>query len=67
MKAQNGPKVREMEEPTPNAYTISFRIFFLGFLAALGVGGMYALTIFVEPEPREMSQRIPTRDLFDNK
>lgn len=39
-------------------------VFVLAFLGALGVGAMYALTIFVEPEPREMSERIPARDLF---
>ncbi|MCZ4273906.1 histidine kinase [Maritalea porphyrae] len=39
---------------------------FIGVLAAIIYGSMYALTIFVEPEPREMSQRIPSRDLFNN-
>ena len=39
---------------------------FIGVLAAIIYGSMYALTIFVEPEPREMSQRIPSRDFFNN-
>jgi len=34
------------------------------FLAALVFGGMVALTIFVEPPEREVTQRIPSRDLF---
>jgi hypothetical protein len=41
-------------------------VLFIGILAAIGYGSMYALTIFVDPEPREMTQRIPSRDLFGN-
>lgn len=41
-------------------------VVFLGFLAALFYGGMFALTIFVDPEPREMSQKVPAQELFKN-
>ncbi len=41
-------------------------IVFLGVLAGIGFGAMYALTVLVEPTPREMSERIPARELFDN-
>lgn len=41
-------------------------VFLLALLAAIVFGSMVALTIFVEPTPREMSDRIPARDLFDN-
>jgi hypothetical protein len=34
------------------------------FLAGLVYAGMFALVTFVEPEPREVSQRVPTRDLL---
>jgi energy-converting hydrogenase Eha subunit A len=37
----------------------------LAFVAALIFGVMVALTIFVEPNQREMSERIPARDLFE--
>ncbi|MEX0627361.1 MAG: histidine kinase [Cucumibacter sp.] len=37
----------------------------LAFIAALIYGSMIALTIFVEPNQREMSERIPARDLFE--
>ncbi|MGJ8528960.1 histidine kinase [Maritalea sp.] len=40
---------------------------FIGVLAGIVFGTMYALTIFVDPTPREMSERIPARELFDNK
>ena len=32
----------------------------IGILAALVYGGMYALVTFVEPNPREMTVRIPS-------
>ena len=41
-------------------------VVFIGILAAIVYGSMFALTIFVDPEPREISQRIPSRDLFNN-
>ncbi len=31
----------------------------VGFIAAIVYGAMFALATFVEPEPREMSIRIP--------
>lgn len=34
------------------------------FLGALGFGAMFALTVFVEPREKEVSVRIPARDLF---
>ena len=34
------------------------------FLAGLGYAGMFALVTFVEPEPKEVSLRVPTRDLL---
>lgn len=34
------------------------------FLAGLAYAGMFALVAFVEPEPKQVSQRIPTRDLL---
>lgn len=34
------------------------------FLAGLAYAGMFALVTFVEFEPKEISQRIPTRDLL---
>lgn len=34
------------------------------FLAGLAYAGMFALVTFVEPTPREVSQRIPTRELL---
>jgi hypothetical protein len=40
-----------------------FLVFIL-FLGGIAVGSMFALTIFVEPTPREMTERIPARDLF---
>lgn len=40
-----------------------FLVFIL-FLGGIVVGSMYALTIFVDPAPREMTERIPARDLF---
>ena len=41
-----------------------FRLLFvLGVLAGLVYGGMIALTIFVEPKPREMTVKIPAKRL----
>jgi len=34
------------------------------FLAGLIYAGMFALVTFVEPTPKEVSQRIPTRELL---
>lgn len=34
------------------------------FLGGLAYAGMFALVTFVEPTPREVSQRIPTRELL---
>ena len=34
-----------------------------GVLAGLVYGGMVALTLFVEPEPREMRVKIPSKRL----
>ncbi|WP_407931789.1 hypothetical protein [Devosia sediminis] len=34
------------------------------FLGGLVFAGMFALVTFVEPTPKEVSQRIPTRDLL---
>jgi hypothetical protein len=34
------------------------------FLGGLVYAGMFALVTFVEPNPREVSQRVPTRDLL---
>ena len=39
-------------------------IIILIFLGGLAYAGMFALVTFVQPEPREVSQRIPTRDLL---
>jgi hypothetical protein len=42
---------------------IRFLIILL-FLAGLVYAGMFALVTFVEPTPKEVSQRIPTRELL---
>lgn len=34
------------------------------FLAGLVFAGMFALVSFVEPQPKQVSVRIPTRDLL---
>lgn len=36
----------------------------LVFLAGLAFAGMFALVTFVDVTPREVSQRVPTRDLL---
>lgn len=36
-------------------------------LAGLVVGAMFALTIFVDPQPGEVTVRIPARELFANE
>jgi hypothetical protein len=38
-------------------------LFFIGIMAAIFYGSMYALTVFVEPNPREMSVKIPANKL----
>lgn len=35
-------------------------LFIVAFLAALVYGGMFALTLLVEPTPREMDVRVPS-------
>jgi len=41
-----------------------FRLLFvLGILAGIVYGGMVALTVFVEPNPREMTVKIPAKRL----
>ncbi|UJQ93837.1 histidine kinase [Mariluticola halotolerans] len=34
------------------------------FLAGLGYGAMFALATFVEPHDKEVTMRVPARDLF---
>lgn len=34
------------------------------FLGGVAFAGMFALVAFVEPTPKEVSQRIPTRELL---
>lgn len=41
-------------------------IIVLLFLAGLAYGGMVALVFFVDPDPREITVRIPARDLLDD-
>jgi len=36
---------------------------FVGVIAGIVYGGMFALTIFVEPNEREMSVKIPAKKL----
>lgn len=36
------------------------------FLGGLVYGGMYALSVLVEPREKEVSYRVPARDLFQN-
>ncbi|MEM9332942.1 MAG: histidine kinase [Pseudomonadota bacterium] len=38
-------------------------LFTLGVIAGLVYGGMIALTVFVEPNPREMTVKIPAKRL----
>lgn len=38
-------------------------VFFLAFIAAIVFGSMVALTILVEPNEREISERVPTQKL----
>ncbi len=35
----------------------------IGILAGCVYGGMFALTVFVEPTPREMTVKIPAKKL----
>lgn len=37
----------------------------LALLAGIVYGVMWALVWFVEPQPRDMSDRIPARELFE--
>ena len=39
---------------------------FIVFMGLLVFGSMIALTAFVEPQEKEVSVRIPTRDLLGN-
>lgn len=36
----------------------------IAFIAGLGYAAMFALTIFVEPEEKDVTVRIPTRDIL---
>lgn len=36
----------------------------IAFLAGLAYAGMFALAVLVEPEEREVTVRVPTRDLL---
>ena len=36
------------------------------FLTGLAYAAMFALTVFVEPREKEVSDRVPARDLFDS-
>ncbi len=38
-------------------------LFFIGIIAGIVYGTMFALTIFVEPTPREMTVKIPAKKL----
>jgi len=38
-------------------------LFVLGVLAGLAYGALFALTVFVEPQPREMTVKIPAKRL----
>lgn len=44
---------------------IRFAIVLL-FLAGLAYGAMFALTVFVEPRDKDVTVRVPARDLFNN-
>jgi len=39
-------------------------VLMMAILAGIVIGAMFALTIFVKPTPTEMSERIPSRELF---
>lgn len=41
-------------------------IIVLLFLGGLAYGAMFALTVFVEPRDKDVTIRVPARDLFDN-
>lgn len=36
----------------------------IGFVVGLAYAGMFALSVLVEPEEREVTMRVPTRDLL---
>lgn len=36
----------------------------IGFIIGLGYAGMFALTVLVEPEQRDVTVRVPTRDIL---
>ena len=38
-------------------------LFFVGIIAGIVYGSMFALTIFVEPKPREITVKIPAKKL----
>lgn len=38
-------------------------LFIIGVLAGMVYGGMIALTVFVEPQPREMTVKIPAKKI----
>lgn len=37
------------------------------FLAGLGYGAMFALTVFVEPREKDVVVRVPAQDIFDEQ
>ena len=37
------------------------------FLAGLVYGAMFALTVFVEPREKDVTVRVPARDIFDDQ
>lgn len=38
----------------------------IGFLVGLAYAGMFALTVLVEPQEREVTVRVPARDLLSD-
>ncbi|SDG12596.1 histidine kinase [Pelagibacterium luteolum] len=36
----------------------------IGFIVALGYAAMFALSVLVEPEEREVTVRVPTREIL---
>lgn len=36
----------------------------IAFIAGLGYAGMFALSVLVQPQEREVSVRVPTRDFM---
>jgi len=38
----------------------------IAFIAGLGYAGMFALSVLVQPQEREVSVRVPTRDFLQD-